>query len=92
MTARQKTIINNKLSNAGIWAHTCLYVQGTQFNVAVGMKKHDATLLAHEHNTYMEALEFIRNWRRAFVVGDVYGPSKEDADAMIAKLETVEGI
>jgi len=38
---------------------------------------------------FMEALEFIKNWQRACVIGDVYGPSKEDTDDMITKLETI---
>ena len=50
--------------------HACLYLQGTMFDVAIGMKPANAALLAHSMNIRDDLIEALER-----VV--VLGPSKE---------------
>jgi hypothetical protein len=49
----------------GLADHACLYIQGTHYIVALGLRPKDAALLAHRWNTHddlIEALEIALGW------------------------------
>ena len=75
----------------GMACHACLYIQGTDFNVAIGMRPHDAAILAHCRNNFLDALRLAiaeHDWRRGYA-----GPCPVKANCptckLIAKLEKV---
>ena len=69
-------------------AHVCLYVAGTAYNVAVGMKEKDAKIFTHCRNHFMEALGLITELM--LEIERDKGYTSDWAEEMLKKLETVE--
>ena len=66
--------------------HACLYIQGTNHDVAIGMKPEDAEWVARALNTHIEVLEALT--RCAAVTEAYYGrqyPAVQQALAALAK-------
>jgi hypothetical protein len=71
----------------GTSGHACLYFQGTNFNVALGMRHDNARLMAHHANHFDAVLTALRGARSAFQYYGLFGDAATTDAAVVAAQE-----